>query len=103
MFKQFRFAAAHLVAGAMIVLTTAAASAFNQQTIAPNGNYNFDYGPLDGKTKSDDNANKSDPDSPGLHFGIQSGQTGQFGFHSFGGNSNESPPEPYARPLGNGN
>jgi hypothetical protein len=102
MFKQFRFAAAPLIAGGIIVLTTAAASAFSQQTVAPNGNYNFDYGPLDGKTKFDDRTNKSDPSSPGFHFSVQGGQTGPFGLHSFGG-SNDTPPEPYARPLGNGN
>ncbi len=102
MFKQFRFAPAHLIAGAIILLTTAAASAFSQQTIAPNGNYNFDYGPLDGKTKLDGNTDKSDPNSPGFHFSVQGGQPGQFGFHSFGG-GNDPPPVPYARPLGNGN
>ncbi len=84
------------------MLTPAAALAFSQQTLVPNGNYNFDYGPLDGKTKSDNNANKSDPNSPGFHFSVQGGQTGQSGFHSFGG-SNEPPPVPYAQPLGNGN
>jgi hypothetical protein len=102
MFRQFRFAAAPLIAGAIIALTSASAWAFSQQTIAPNGNYDFSYGPLDGKTKSDDNTNKSDPSSPGFHFSVQGGQTDQFGFHSFGG-SNDPPPVPYARPLGNGN
>jgi len=102
MFKQFQLAATPLIAGAIVVLTTAAALAFSQQTIAPNGNYNFDYGPLDGKTKSDDSTNKSDPNSPGLHFSIQGGQTGQFGLRSFGG-SNDPPPVPYTTPLGNGN
>jgi hypothetical protein len=102
MFTQFRFAAAPAIAGAIIVLTTAAASAFSQQTIAPNGNYNFNYGPLDDKTKLDESPNKSDSNSPGFHFSIQGGQTGQFGFRSFEGSSNATPPD-YWRPLGNGN
>jgi hypothetical protein len=99
MFKQFRFVAAPLVAGAIIVLTTAAASAFSQQTVAPNGNYDFNYGPLDGKTKSDDNTNKSDPNSSGFHFSVQGGQTDQFGFHSFGPSSNPTPSDYYYRTL----
>jgi hypothetical protein len=102
MFKQLRFAAAPLIAGAIIVLMTAAASAFSQQTVTPNGNYNFDYGPLDDKAKLKDSTDKSDPNSPGFHFSIQSGQTGQFGSHGFGSGNNAPPPD-YSRPLGNGN
>jgi hypothetical protein len=103
MIKPFRFAAAPLIAGAIVVLTTAAALAFSQQMLTPNGNYDFNYGPLDdSKLKSDSNTNKSDPNSPGFHFSVGGGQTDQFGFHSFGGDNNK-PPEPYARPLGNGN
>jgi hypothetical protein len=99
MFK--RFAAAPLIAGAIIVLTTAVASAFSQQTITPNGNgnYNFD---LDDKTKLNENTNKSDPNSQGFHFSVQSGQTGPFGSHSFGGSGNDRPPD-YWAPLGRGN
>jgi hypothetical protein len=102
MSRQFRFAAVPLVAGAVVVLTTAAASAFSQETLSPNGNYNFNYGPLDEK-KSNDNTSKSDPNSPGFHFNVQSGQAGQFGlFRGFGGNNlNNSAPDP-TRPLGNG-
>jgi hypothetical protein len=103
MFKQFRFATASLIAGGIIALTIPYALAFSQQTVAPNGNYNFNYGPLDGKTKLDESTDKSDPNSPGFHFSIENGQTRQFGFHSFGGSSNATPPDYYARPLGNGN
>jgi hypothetical protein len=101
MFKQFRFAAAPLIAGTITVFTTAAASAFSQQTVTPNGNYNFNYGPLDDKTKLNESADKSDPYSPRLHFSIESGQTGQFGFHSFQDNRNAKPPDLFRR-LGNG-
>ncbi len=89
------------IAGGIIVFTTAATSAFSQQTITPNGNYNFNYGPLDDKTKLKESTDKSDPNSPGFHFSIQSGQTRQFGFHSFQDNSNAKPPD-LSRPLGNG-
>jgi hypothetical protein len=92
-----RFAAAPLIAGAIIALTTAAASAFSQQTVTPNGNYNFDL-----EAKINENTNKSDPNSQGFHFSIQSGQTGPSGFHSFGGSGNDKPPD-YWAPLGRGN
>jgi hypothetical protein len=103
MLEQLRFAAVALIAGAIIALTIAPVWAFSLQTVQPNGNYDFNYGPLDQK-KLDDSTNKSDPNSPGFHFSIESvqpGQTGPFGFQGFGGSSNSSPPE-YYRP-GNGN
>jgi hypothetical protein len=87
-----------LIAGAMIALTTASSWAFTQQILTPNGNYDFNYGSLD---KSDKSTNKPDPDSPGLHFSIERGQMGPFGFRSFGDDSNDKPPD-YSRPLGNG-
>jgi hypothetical protein len=102
MTKRMRFAVVPFIAGAVVALTTAAAWAFTQQTLNPNGNYNFDYGPLDGKAKSGASTDKSDPNSSGFHFSVQGGQqTSPFGFHSFGG---DNPPEPPGyRPLGNGN
>jgi hypothetical protein len=101
MSKRMRFVVVPLMAGAMIASTTASVWAFTQQTLNPNGNYNFDYGPLDGKTKPGESTDKSDPNSQGFHFSIQGGtQTSPYGFHGFG---NDSPPEPAgSRPLGNG-
>jgi hypothetical protein len=103
MFKQLRFAAVPLFTGAIIALTTTSVWAFSQQTLTPNGNYNFNYGPPDDKAKLDDSKTKSDPNSQGFHFSIESGQSGPFGSQSFGGSSNPTPPDYYARPLGNGN
>jgi len=103
MFKQLRFAAVALIAAAIIALTTASVWAFSQQTLGPSGNYNFDYGPLDDKAKLGDSANKSDSNNSGFRFSIERGQTGPFGFRSFGGDSNPTPPNYYSRPLGNGN
>jgi len=102
MTKRMRFAVVPFIAGAVVALTTAAAWAFTQQTLNPNGNYNFDYGPLDGKAKSGDSTDNSDPSKPGFHFSVQGGQqTSPFGFRSFG---SDNPPEPPGyRPLGNGN
>lgn len=100
-FAAVPLVAGAMLAGAMIAIATAAASAFSQQTIGPNGNYNFDYGPLDDKAKLNNSKTASDPTSPGFHFSIGSGQTDRFGFHDFGGNRNVAPPD-YSRPLGNG-
>ena len=101
MSKQFRLAAIPLIAGVAVVITTAAASAFSQQTVGPNGNYEFNYGPLDDKAKLNDSAKTTDPNSPGFHFSVGSGQTDRFGFHNFGDDSKFGPPD-YSRPLGNG-
>jgi hypothetical protein len=106
MARQLRFVAFPVLAGTMIVgaviaLMTVAASAFSQQSVTPNGNYNFNYDPLDDKAKLNESKPTSDPNSPGLHFSIGSGQTDRFGFHDMGDDSKAAPPD-YSRPLGNG-
>ena len=101
MSKRLWLVAVPFVAGAIIALTTGSVRAWTQQNVTPNGNgnYDFNYGPLDDKNKSGDSTNKSDPNSPGFHFGVQQGQSG--GFRSFGGNSNNAAPSPYFRTFGN--
>ncbi len=100
MFRRPWLLAVPFIAGAIIALTTDPVWAFTQQILTPNGNYNFNYGPLDSdKSKSDDNTNKSDANSPGFHFGV--GQSESDGFHTFGGSRNASPPDPYFRTFGN--
>ena len=101
MLKRPRLVAVPFIAATIVALTTTTVWAFTRQTLLPNGNYNFDYGPLDDKDKSAKSMNKSDPNSPGFHFSIERGQTGPFGFRSFGDDSNATPPD-YSRPLGNG-
>lgn len=103
MSKELRFAAVALMAAAVIVLTTASVWAFSQQTVAPSGNYNFNYGDPDDKAKLNDSTNKSDSNSSGFHFYMGSGQSGPFGFHNSGDRDNTAPPDYYSRPLGNGN
>jgi hypothetical protein len=99
MSRRLWLVAVPVIAGAIIALTTTSLRAWTQQPVTPNGNYNFNYGSLDDKSKSGDSTNKSDPNSPGFHFGIQQDQSGPF--HSFGGDSNASPPQPYYRTFGN--
>jgi hypothetical protein len=102
MSKQLRVAAVPLIAGAVIALTTATGWAFSQQIIEPNGNYNFNLSDPDEKAKLNESTDKSEPNSLGFHFSVESGQMGPRGFHSFGGGSNFAPPD-YYQPLGNGN
>jgi hypothetical protein len=97
--RRLWLVAVPFIAGAIIALTTGPVWAFSQQILTPNGNYDFNYGPLDDKSKSGENTNKSDPNSPGFHFGVGQSQSG--GLHSFGGDSNTRPPEPYFRTFGN--
>jgi hypothetical protein len=101
MFKRLWLVAVPFVAGAMIALTTGPVRAWTQQTAAPNGNYDFNYGPTDDKYKSGDSTNKSDPNSPGFHFGVH--QDDAAGFRSFGssGSANAPPSQPYFRTFGN--
>ena len=105
MSKRLRLAVVPFIAGAVIAsATTTSAWAFTQETLHPNGNYNFNYGPLDGKAKSDESTNKSDPNSPGFHFNVEHGQQmSPFGFHSFGDDSSSNTRGYFHEPLGNGN
>jgi hypothetical protein len=103
MLEQLRFAAVALIAAAIIVLTPAAGWAFSQQTLVPNGNYDFNYGPPDDKAKLGESTTKPDSNSPGFHFSIESGQSGPSGFHSFGESNNPKFPDYFPRPLGSGN
>jgi hypothetical protein len=100
MFKQLRFAAVSLITGAIIALTTAPVWAFSQQTLGPNGNYNFNYSDPDDKAKLGESTNKSDPNSPGFHFYIERSQPGQFGSHGFGDSNNSTPPDYFSQPPG---
>jgi hypothetical protein len=101
MLKQLRFAAVPLISGAAIVLATTSVWAFSQQTISPNGNYNFNYSDPDNKAKlGESTKDKYDSNSTGFHFSIERGQqTGPFGLHSFG--DSDKAPDFYT-PHGNG-
>ena len=101
MVKEIRFATVPLIAAATIALTTGSVWAFSQQTLGPNGNYNFIYSDPDDMAKLNESPNKYDSNSSRFHFIIESGQTGPFGFRSFG-DRNNAPPD-YYQPHGNGN
>ena len=102
MCRRFGLVAVPFVAAAIIALTTNSVWAFSQQTVTPNGNYNFNYGPTDDKYKSGDSANKSDPNSPGFHFGVHEDDSSRF--HGYGGSSSGGgtpPSQPYFKTFGN--
>jgi hypothetical protein len=102
MLKPLRFAAVALISGAAIALTTSPIWAFSQQTISPNGNYNFNYTDPDKAKLGESTNNKSDPNSLGFHFSIERNQPGSSGFRSFGNGNNDAPPDLYT-PHGGGN
>jgi hypothetical protein len=101
MLRRLWLVVASFIAGVTIALTTTSVWAWTQQTVTPNGNYDFNYGPLDDKNKSDESTNKSDPNanSPGFHFSFGQGQSGEL--HSFGGGNNARIPDPYFHTFGN--
>jgi hypothetical protein len=111
MVKRLRIAVVPLIAGTIVALTTGSAWAFSQQVLTPNGNYNlnysspynFNYGSPDDKAKLGDSTNKSDSNGPSFHFNVEGGQTGQFGFHNFGGENSGAAWDRFSRPVGNGN
>jgi hypothetical protein len=100
--KELRFAAVPLIAAATIVLTASSVWAFSQQTVTPNGNYNFNYGNPDDKAKLGEGTNKSDANGPTFHFSIDRDQTSSFGFRSFGDSNKSTAPDFYT-PHGGGN
>jgi hypothetical protein len=109
-FVRLRFAAAPMIAAAIIASTTASGWAFSQQVLGPagNGNYNFNYSDPDHQASTSQSTLPSDSNSPGFHFSIEQGQTGPFsgfqnGSHFDGNSGNPTAPEFYIQPQGNGN
>ncbi len=109
-FLRLRFAAASMIAAAIIASTTASGWAFSQQMLSPgaNGNYNFNYSDPDHQTTTGQSTPPSESNSPGFHFSVEQGQTGPFsGFQnsnrSFGNGNDPTSPGYYIQPHGNGN
>jgi hypothetical protein len=106
-FVPLQWFAAAMLAAAMIASTTAPGWAFTQEMLAPggSGNYNFNYSDPDHQATTSQST-RSDPNSPGLHFNIEQGQTGPFGFQSGNrsfGNGDPTNPGYYIQPRGDGN
>ncbi len=104
---QLRFAAVVLIAAAVVSLTAASAWAFSQENVQPGGAGNATFAdPDDQFTNSGQGVHPFGANGPTLQFGIHQGPETPFG--RFEGNGyNVSPsdplPDPYYRPLNNGN
>jgi hypothetical protein len=99
---QLRFAAVALFAAAVVASTAHSAWAFSQETLRPSAGSSSTFAdPDDQVTNSRQGAQPFGPSGPVVQFGVQQGPLTPFG--RFQGNDNASPPDPYYRPLGNGN
>jgi hypothetical protein len=84
-----------MIAAAIIASTTASGWAFTQQMLTPgNGNYDFNYTDPNHPNAPGQSALPSDPNSSGLRFSIEHGETTPFsgfqsGNRSFGGSGSD--------------
>jgi hypothetical protein len=105
---RLRYAAAPIIAAAIIASTTATGWAFTQEMLAPGsaGNYNFNYSDPDHPATNGQSTLPSSSNSPQFQFNIDHGQTAPFsgfqsGNRSFG--NGMSPTDPRYYMQGNGN
>ncbi len=101
---HLRFAVVALIAAAAVSLSAASAWAFSQQNqqTGVTGNSNF-ADPDDQFTNAGQGAHLFGPNGPTVQFGVQQGPVSPFGGFQDNDHYNGSPPDPYYRPLGNGN
>jgi len=103
---QLHFAAV-VLAIAVVSVTAPAARAFTQENLSVSGNGNSRFADPDDQVKNfGQGAQPFGPGGPVVQFGAQQGQPySPFSpFNHFQGGLNSGPPpDPYSRPLGNGN
>ena len=101
---QFRFAVIALFAVAAIPLTTASAGAFNQENLGGGGGGNSTFADPDEQVNHfGQGVRPFGSNGPVVQFGGQQGQLTPFGRFQGNGFNSPPPPDPYSRPLGNGN
>jgi hypothetical protein len=104
---QLRFAAGALITAAAVALAAGSAWAFSQENLQPSGNGNATFAdPDDQFTNSGQGAHLFGPNGPVVQFGVQQGPLSPFGGlqgNGYNTSSPDAPPDPYSRPLGNGN
>jgi hypothetical protein len=100
---QIRLAVIGLFAVAVVSLTAASVWAFSQQNLGSGGGGNSTFADPDEQVNNFGQAARPfGSNGPVVQFGARQGQLTPFGrFQSNGFNS--PPPDPYSRPLGNGN
>jgi hypothetical protein len=100
---QFRFAMFALLTVAAVSWTAVSALAFSQENLSISGGGSSTFAaPDDQFSNFGRGARPFGSSGPSVQFGAQQGQLTPFG--RFQGNGyNAPPPDPYSRPLGNGN
>ena len=94
-----------LFAAGILSLTATSAWAFSQQIVSPDGG-NYSFGDPDKQPTTSNNNNSSQgtkpfgSSGPTVQFGVQQGPLTTFGRSN---GYNNSTPDPYFRPLTNGN
>ncbi len=103
-FTQLRFATFALFVMTAVSLTATTARAFTQENLNVGGTGNSAFADPDNQVRNfGRGAQPFGPNGPSVQFGAQQGPLTPFGhFHGSGFNS-APPPDPYSRPLGNGN
>jgi hypothetical protein len=100
---QIRFAVIALFAVAVVSLTTASARAFSQENLSTGGNATRFADPDERVKNFGQGSQPFGPNGPMVQFGAQQGQLTPFGRFQGNGFNSPPPPDPYSRPLGNGN
>lgn len=106
MLRLTQFAAVALFATALLSLTAPSARAFTQENLRAGGDGNSTFAdPDDQVSNFGGGVQPLGPNGPVVQFGAQQGPLTQGPFNPFGffQGSGPQPPDPYARPLGNGN
>jgi hypothetical protein len=99
-----RLVAVALIAAAAVSLSAASAWAFSQENVQAGGTNASKFSdPDDQFTDSAQGAHLFGPNGPTLQFGVHQGPLSPFDGFQDNDHYNGSPPDPYYRPLGNGN
>jgi hypothetical protein len=103
---QLQLAVVGLFAASILSLTVASAWAFSQEIVSPGSSGNYNFGDPDKHLTDPDNNNSGQDarpfgsNGPVVQFGVQQNPSATFGR---GNGYNTTTPDPYFRPLFNGN
>jgi hypothetical protein len=101
-FARFRPMAIVFFAAAAFSLATASARAFTQETLRAGGSGNSAFADSTNGENFGRGMQPFGSNGPVVQFGARQGPLTPFG-HFQGSGYSASPPDPYSRPLGNGN
>jgi hypothetical protein len=102
--SQIRFATFVLFGVAVLSLSAASARAFSQQSLGTGQNGNSGFADPDDQVRNfGRGAQPFGQNGPSVQFGVHQGPLTPFGHFQGSGFNNGPMPDPYSRPLGNGN